>query len=488
MLSKESVAKLRTEFPEEDGWRDGLLTTGLNPRAKRRKEFDADKALSSFLDRCVIRNHWKMLNAMFDGIPFARDTYRIAKYTGDSRGFYRPHRDSDGFPKRRVSCVLMLSDPDEYSGGALHFPELRRDYREPAGRAVVFRSHLTHGVKEVTSGTRYICLTFFYEMSVPRPVAPLRLGVWCLDSGIGNQMGMIKEAMVVAAHMGCPLVLPDLAPHYLYQRRHRDWKMIPIGTFFRVEGHAPAGSDPAAPVLRFRNRSPEDEAGGRTVASMSASGVSALASCRRVRTPADLDLLEREVYDLAEGSEGLLLAFPWHNVKLSACVKNGCVDCPRNEAMSGLYDDVCRRIDFAPEVHAAADAFLTEAFGSTTDFDAVHFRTPDIPPRGYPFEKVLSKVLAGVCGSVYVASNAPKLPDRFRRFRPDPTTVPPEWDSIVEMCICCKARRFFASRHNTPHLPPAEHPRSTWSQFVMDYRRVNGGLPSEVWDNRGTDA
>ena len=59
---------------------------------------------------------------------------------------------------RKVTFIIQLSDPSEYSGGDLNITGMKRDSQTRLqGSAIMFPSFVSHNVGEVTSGTRY-CL------------------------------------------------------------------------------------------------------------------------------------------------------------------------------------------------------------------------------------------------------------------------------------------------------------------------------------------
>ena len=55
------------------------------------------------------------------------------------------------------TLVLFLSDPDEYEGGALYFPDYGLSFRPPAGALAAFpaREEYIHGVAAVGFGERF---------------------------------------------------------------------------------------------------------------------------------------------------------------------------------------------------------------------------------------------------------------------------------------------------------------------------------------------
>tara|TARA_B100000085_G_scaffold285190_1_gene320364 strand:- start:1428 stop:2006 length:579 start_codon:yes stop_codon:yes gene_type:complete len=85
-------------------------------------------------------------------------------YTGEDSSHYTWHvDDSQSFSlnnkqhERKLSCSLILSDPDEYEGGELQFSYYKsffKTLKPPKGTAVIFPSWLPHRVRPVKSGTR----------------------------------------------------------------------------------------------------------------------------------------------------------------------------------------------------------------------------------------------------------------------------------------------------------------------------------------------
>lgn len=95
-----------------------------------------------------------------------RERWKVGNYSGDKQGFYIPHTDTAGGMRHRIiSCVVMLSSPDEYSGGELVFPDHDRELRLSQFSAAIFPSGILHGVKPVLSGTRQTLLSFMWSVT-----------------------------------------------------------------------------------------------------------------------------------------------------------------------------------------------------------------------------------------------------------------------------------------------------------------------------------
>jgi predicted 2-oxoglutarate/Fe(II)-dependent dioxygenase YbiX len=91
------------------------------------------------------------------------DRHIVACYDSAIGGHFYRHRDNvnAGAQHRRFAVTINLNS--DYDGCDLVFPEFgRREYRAPAGGAVVFSCGALHQVTPVTRGRRYAFLAFLY--------------------------------------------------------------------------------------------------------------------------------------------------------------------------------------------------------------------------------------------------------------------------------------------------------------------------------------
>lgn len=72
-------------------------------------------------------------------------------------GFYDWHLDlGPGLHStRKLSCVILLSDPKDYEGGRLQLIKAENELPNEQGTVIVFPSFLLHRVAPVLSGTRW---------------------------------------------------------------------------------------------------------------------------------------------------------------------------------------------------------------------------------------------------------------------------------------------------------------------------------------------
>lgn len=100
-------------------------------------------------------------------IPLSLSLSRISKM--DVGGQYPIHVDEDTLGD--YSTTVFLSDPDSYEGGelVLKLDNGFTEFKLPAGHAVSYKTGIPHYVKEVTSGTRLVTVSWTCSR-IPSPV------------------------------------------------------------------------------------------------------------------------------------------------------------------------------------------------------------------------------------------------------------------------------------------------------------------------------
>lgn len=95
-------------------------------------------------------NYWEYdVNGFYDQIQFS-------EYDGTiTPSFYNTHRDTGpGFHHRKISFVILLNDPEDFSGGEFNLSTTGKILLTK-GSAVMFPSFIEHRVHPVTKGKRY---------------------------------------------------------------------------------------------------------------------------------------------------------------------------------------------------------------------------------------------------------------------------------------------------------------------------------------------
>lgn len=143
--------------------RVGLSNPRYDPSRKRVNHVNLDAAAGRAVDNSLVYTLLPMIERCFDFRATRRVAYKVSLYDSQDRGFFYPHRDNSdpGTDYRRYALSLALND--DWDGGGLSFPEFgSRQYRLEAGSAIVFPVSLLHQVHPVTSGKRFVLLSFLY--------------------------------------------------------------------------------------------------------------------------------------------------------------------------------------------------------------------------------------------------------------------------------------------------------------------------------------
>jgi PKHD-type hydroxylase len=109
--------------------------------------------------------YWELANLIntannkmwhFD-IQGMQEDIQFTEYYGNDHGFYDWHLDvGESTSMRKISIVVMLSDPADYEGGLLQFKtgQTERTVPREKGTVVLFPPYFLHRVTPVTAGTR----------------------------------------------------------------------------------------------------------------------------------------------------------------------------------------------------------------------------------------------------------------------------------------------------------------------------------------------
>jgi hypothetical protein len=125
---------------------------------------DPDKTLIKVHD--IVKEYFLDKYEMMGTLEFSR-MFGVTMFEG---AVLPAHRDEDAnneglFDGRKRSHVCSLLLNDDYEGGELVFPEQSSSIKPKAGDMVVFPGYyVSHGVAEITKGTRRVLLVFFYDV------------------------------------------------------------------------------------------------------------------------------------------------------------------------------------------------------------------------------------------------------------------------------------------------------------------------------------
>ena len=150
---------------------DGKPLYKIEHGKKQRRDFLIDEADPFYapLAELLLRRCVPEIKKAFQIEVAHLDRLLIARYDTGA-GHFRRHRDN-GAPNvafRQFALTLNLNTED-YEGGHLVFPEYNpHRYRPPTGAGIVFSASLLHEAQPLTSGTRYVLLTFVHSREAER--------------------------------------------------------------------------------------------------------------------------------------------------------------------------------------------------------------------------------------------------------------------------------------------------------------------------------
>lgn len=172
VLDKGLCKRLIEHFEAADFHPSGVLDlSGKTPKwspdpaVKQRQDLMLeDPGLIRELEAAVAARILPGIRKCFHYVVTHHEPFKLVRYDTGS-GYFRPHRDNEtpDTDYRRFAMTINLNTGD-YDGGAVEFPEFGgRTYRPPRGGAIVFSCSLLHEATDVTRGSRYAVLCFFYN-------------------------------------------------------------------------------------------------------------------------------------------------------------------------------------------------------------------------------------------------------------------------------------------------------------------------------------
>lgn len=102
---------------------------------------------------------WNKANYNFELDENPLTYAQLCRYTKGH--FFDMHQDlgAGEVSRRKISVVTMFSDPSDYEGGQLEFPNFEVPLQR--GDTVVFPSYVPHSVKPITAGQRWTLVSWF---------------------------------------------------------------------------------------------------------------------------------------------------------------------------------------------------------------------------------------------------------------------------------------------------------------------------------------
>ena len=190
------------------------------------------------------------------------------------------------------------------------------------------------------------------------------------DSGPGNQIIAIKEAIIISRILNRILIIPNLHNHFLINMNAFQFKELyklninknivyyDENIFINKELHIYSCKE-----RRFRVKLHSFKSLGNCI-------------CRE-RNLLDLVLFKKEhVPYLNRLNENMLILKDFFcNLVLSECGVNGCINCKLNKEFEEDYKDVCSKLDFSDNIKYLADKFISDNLKD--EYISFHLRYPD---------------------------------------------------------------------------------------------------------------
>lgn len=137
---------------------------------KKRLDHKPDQDTNQTLIQLVLQRIAPEVYKAFQFQVAAIELFCVGAYDADRGDYFRPHRDNTTpqTANRRFAVTINLND--DYDGGGVVFPEYSSQcYRAATGGAVVFSCSLLHEATAVTSGRRFVALTFLAGNEAVQP-------------------------------------------------------------------------------------------------------------------------------------------------------------------------------------------------------------------------------------------------------------------------------------------------------------------------------
>lgn len=144
----------------------GIARNVIDHHKKRRLDMPIgpDDALGSELETILLRRCVPEIAKAFQVTVAHLDRILVSRYDAGA-GWFRRHRDNTAANVAFRQFALSVNlNAGEYEGGHLLFPEYNDDlYCPPTGGGLIFSTAILHEAAPVTSGCRYVLLTFFHS-------------------------------------------------------------------------------------------------------------------------------------------------------------------------------------------------------------------------------------------------------------------------------------------------------------------------------------
>lgn len=329
----------------------------------------------------------------------------------------------------------------------------------------------------------------------PYPPTQKYLYILIPDSGPGNQIIAIKEALIIAKYLNRTLIIPDLHNHYLINLNFIKFKDI-----YSLTISEPSITDYTPRYFNHKNlivfACKKERFNIRLISYKTLSKSHYKEYLLRsfiLNDKKDINRLNELDQDL------LILKDLFGNLRVSECGFNGCIHCPLFKPFQKDYEYVCSHLDFSPTIKKLGESFLNEHL-NTNPFIAFHLRYPDdikdtetlseYTKNEYNEYKMVDAILETYNTNndnqnqfkLFIATNKPnrlkqliKTDSKYKCIVYN--TLKSDYNGWIEQYICTKANIFISFPVNMYDYIKKPHKCSTFSSFITDYRNYFLKLP-----------
>lgn len=311
------------------------------------------------------------------------------------------------------------------------------------------------------------------------------LSILTCDGGPGNQIVGIKEGLLMSKFINRNFVFPPILQHYVLNNKYRKnkedikfWNFDVIFSYGSTNICNMMNEDIYDDVICYVTNKENLNQTSRCERIVNKKMNKMLLSNNRFSNPYDYSKLDIS-------GNNIVVSTLYNNTKISNCFWNGCDTCKYNDEFIHEYIEICKNMDFSDYIKLFGDTFIHENFNNEP-FISIHIRYPDYGNicikninKKYD-ENDIFDLIEKFCishhilkNNVFIATSNQKLVAEsklniYKMLKKDEKYD--ELESFIEQYICCKSSHFFYT--GGIHAKPNHtHLRSTWSSFVLDYRK-----------------
>ena len=308
------------------------------------------------------------------------------------------------------------------------------------------------------------------------------------DSGPGNQIIAIKEALIISQILDIPFIIPNLHNHHLI-----NLDVINFKTLYKlnITKNILYYTDDMFIKKKLRIYACKNKRFRYRVISTDSLKDSFI-------TEINLNNLllhnKSDVLSLKQSNENMLILKDlFNNLDISNCGLNGCIYCSLNPNFKEEYKEICSKLDFSDLIKDKGNQFITTYLNTT--YIAFHMRYPDdikhsdtlsnYTNNTYCDYKFIKSILTTYPDTkLFIATNNKlqlhKILNRLS-IREKKNIILNTFDSHlnawIEQYICSKAKVFIEYPINMYKNIKQKCKCSTFSSFIKDYRLYFLNLP-----------